>query len=221
MLLPLSAPSVSADAEGDLCDKVRLAAKMDDMDMLRQLLKDGASPDCASSDGKSALMSAAWAGAADAVDFLLEQGAKSNLQDNDGITALMLAGGNQQTDYNKKTDIAKMLLETANPNSVAKDGRTALHFAAFHGHEGVVRALLENGAEVDPWTDDNWTPLMIAASAGKSEATRTLLEYDADIDLGGEEFSARAQIKKRVDREKEHNAKVEVNKKKMQEAGEL
>ena len=43
------------------------------------------------------------------------------------------------------------------------DGVTPLFIAAEEGHEAVVRALIEAGADVNKATDDGETPLFMAA----------------------------------------------------------
>jgi len=46
----------------------------------------------------------------------------------------------------------------------------------------VVRLILENGATVDPRTDDGWTSLMLASHSGHLDVVRSLLENGATVD---------------------------------------
>ncbi|KAI1463033.1 uncharacterized protein F4812DRAFT_464149 [Daldinia caldariorum] len=65
------------------------------------------------------------------------------------------------------TDILKIFLETdrkpaIDVNTPGKWKMTALHCAAWNGHEKSIEVLLDAGAEVDLQDTDGWTPLMAA-----------------------------------------------------------
>ena len=80
------------------------------------------------------------------------------------------------------TELEKLSLENVDANY--KCGRrrsiTALHFAAYYGHEGTFRKLLKKGA--DPLAKDHkgWTVLYAAAEGGNAEIVRILLERVVD-----------------------------------------
>ena len=69
------------------------AAGYDQLEMVRELLKRGASIDLLSGLGVTALMGAAGGGHLSIVCFLLQHSADPDLQAEDGLTALMLAAG--------------------------------------------------------------------------------------------------------------------------------
>jgi ankyrin repeat protein len=78
-------------------------------------------------------------------------------------------------------------LLTLEPGSVAgrsPDGFTALHLAAFFGHEAVAAALLEHGADVSAVASNpiRVQPLHSAAAGGHTSVARLLLEHGADPD---------------------------------------
>jgi len=58
---------------------------------------------------------------------------------------------------------------------------TPLCNAAKRGHEAVVRALIEAGADVNQTRDNSSTPLYIAAYNGHEAVVRALIELGADI----------------------------------------
>jgi adenosylhomocysteine nucleosidase len=65
----------------------------------------------------------------------------------------------------------------------APDGFTALHFAAFFGKAEVARALLEVGAAVDVYSENDLhvQPLHCAASGRHHEVCRLLIAAGADV----------------------------------------
>lgn len=59
-------------------------------------------------------------------------------------------------------------------------GRTALHFAAAHGHRDMVGLLIGQGAQMNFQDDRGWTPLHYASKHGYLEVVRLLVESGAD-----------------------------------------
>jgi Ankyrin repeats (3 copies) len=60
-------------------------------------------------------------------------------------------------------------------------GWTALHRAAYNGHEAAIRLLLEKGADIKATDQQGGTALHWAARNGQEAAIRLLLEKGADI----------------------------------------
>ncbi len=58
---------------------------------------------------------------------------------------------------------------------------------AQKGHETVLRALIEAGADVNEAIDDGTTPLYIAAREGHEASVRTMIEADADVNKAVDE----------------------------------
>ncbi|XP_038626406.1 ankyrin repeat and SAM domain-containing protein 6 isoform X2 [Tachyglossus aculeatus] len=160
--------------------------------LLRFLLRRGAAVDRRNHYGWSPLMQAARFGHLNVVHLLLEHGADVNAQNRLGASVLTMAsrGGH--------VSVVKLLLETGalvdghDPSSggAARDGGppgppdvTALMTAAQHGHEAVVRLLVDWGADANYSAGTmGWTPLMLAALHGRVSVAQLLVDKGADPD---------------------------------------
>jgi ankyrin repeat protein len=112
----------------------------------------------------------------EAVEFLLEHGAEVD------IFACAYLG--------KATDAKNLLKQSPDmARAAARNGMTALHYAARAGHFDVVDVLLRYHADVNARDDRDATALMEACHAGpwKSEPAETiiqlLLDHNAHVDL--------------------------------------
>ncbi len=126
--------------------------------------------------GYTPLMIAAREGHAQIVDYLLREKAQINVRNPMGESAVMLAAfkGNLPLVQN---------LHKAGADLKAAGGWTALHYAAYEGHAGVCRYLLEQEVDIDARAPNGSTPLMLAARQGHHEAVKLLLWEQADPKL--------------------------------------
>jgi ankyrin repeat protein len=106
----------------------------------------------------------------DMMELLLQHGADPTAKTAEGTTALMLAAGvaifNEGDDAGTEEETLRavqLLVERgANVNDVDANGETALHGAAYRGHNSVVQFLADKGAVLDVENRIGWTPLTIA-----------------------------------------------------------
>ncbi len=109
---------------------------------------------------------------------LLKQGSDVNAAEGDGTTALHWAA------LNGDAETAQMLLYAgANLKATTRlGGHTPLLMASKLGNAGMLKTLIEAGADPNQPTSNGTTPLMLAAASGNLDAVALLLERGAKID---------------------------------------
>nr|XP_061810334.1 ankyrin repeat and SAM domain-containing protein 6-like [Nerophis lumbriciformis] len=221
-------PVDCTDEEGNT--GLQFASASGHENLVRFLLRKGASVDSRNNYGWTPLMQAARFGHLTVAHILLENGADINGRNRLGASVLTMAarGGH--------THVVKLLLESDafvddfdhlaeavsngnNNNSCSAVGFgasescagggvrdfmdvTALMVASQHGHEAIVRLLLEWGSDVSfTQKTTGWGPLMVAALSGKVAVAQQLVERGADPDrvnvLSKTAFELAMQLKQR------------------------
>jgi ankyrin repeat protein len=123
--------------------------------------------------------------------FLISAGANVNARAATGETALMLAsyfegddGLRRASNQDAYMEAARLLVESGASVENAPHNYTTLAYAAYAGHNRIVRYLLERGARVNADAEDGVvyvnTPLMMAAIQGHLETAVWLLRAGAD-----------------------------------------
>ena len=121
---------------------------------------------------------AASRGDVEAVRGLLQRGVDVQTAQADGMTALHWAA------MRSDVELAETLIYAgAHLEATTRIGQhTPLHVASRSGQPGVLRALLEAGADPHALTASGATALHLAAGAGSGEAVAVLIDHGADID---------------------------------------
>lgn len=82
------------------------------------------------------------------------------------------------------SDIVKFLIDIDNSQIDRADSRgvTPLLIASFNGHKGVVKILLEKGANFERKNDDGVNPLHAASENGHKSVVKLILKSGANIE---------------------------------------
>jgi hypothetical protein len=117
------------------------AAADDHLDIVRELLKRGASVDLPSSTGSTALMIAARYGHLPILHFLLQHSANPDVQSSDGFTALLGAAI-----QGHEACVQALLRAKANTELLNEEGRTALQYANIMGHTAIAQLIRQHAS---------------------------------------------------------------------------
>ena len=142
--------------------------------ILRELLRLGATPTLAAHDGTTALMLAAGNNHAELLPMVPELLAA---RDDSGQDALIHAATE-----GKHQNVRLFLTRGASPRTRDENGWTALHYAAGAGHAECVYHLLKAGAPVNAATEEeHFTPLLLAVQGNHAHCVQQLLRNGADV----------------------------------------
>lgn len=147
---------------------------------MARLLDAGAAIDARDTEGRTALMAAAFMDHDDVVRLLLDRGADLRATDSARATALHLALANGSKSEKHASTVNLLLCEDLLHLQDAH-GRLCVHLAAFHGDLSLAM-ILQAVDCVDVADSMGRTPLMLAASQGRLEAVDALVAGGADID---------------------------------------
>lgn len=156
--------------DGKAATAMGAACLGDATDVVRVLLKAGASVSAPASDKRSPLMLTATAGSAPTARLLIENGADPRARDAEGWHPLALAT------WNHRVDVATVLAAQA----PVDDLDDALLLASLRGDLEMVDILLRRGASVRSHDADGRTPLMLAAMNGHTAVAKRLIDNGAN-----------------------------------------
>ena len=159
------------------------AAQNNDISAVRELLRQGADPNAAQTDGLTALHWSALNNDIEIVDILLFAGANpSSTSRLGGYTPLHMASRAGHS------DIAGKLLEAgADPNRLTSTGVTSMHFAAESNSSELIQVLVAAGGDINSLDAySSRTPLMFASTRNAVAAVETLIDLDADLGLAND-----------------------------------
>lgn len=160
------------------------AASSGHLDIVRLLLDAGAEPKVLDDEGESALGAAKKEGHKEVVRLLEEKASNGHRGRRDESPKRRLFRTLEERDPIGLKEFllsdSQIRLETTN-----RDGLTALSIAAGSGHLGLVKTLLEAGAEVDDGGEK--APILAAAEEHHAPVVEVLIEAGANVDVASSE----------------------------------
>jgi ankyrin repeat protein len=132
------------------------AAKNDAMELVQELIQQGAIIDEKDDRGRTSLHYAVINGNLAMVSLLLDKGADHTIVDNDNRCLL------DNAVFFRRNQIVLLLLKKIDVNSKGYFGYTPLHTAALQGNKDMIEMLLKNGADPNMVNVHNETPLALA-----------------------------------------------------------
>ncbi|XP_013370242.1 PREDICTED: ankyrin repeat and death domain-containing protein 1B isoform X4 [Chinchilla lanigera] len=75
-----------------------------------------------------------------------------------------------------------------------REGNTALHLAAMHGHSPAVQVLLAQWQEVNETNENGETPFFLAVAGGHEECSKVLLAAGSDINIINKQNTSALQM---------------------------
>ncbi|KKP00535.1 hypothetical protein THAR02_07375 [Trichoderma harzianum] len=137
----------------------------------------GADVDAIDKHNRTALFYAAWNGHMPIVKRLLKARARVDMVDTIGATPISYA-----LCYGQE-DIATELMRGAQPGSVDEIRRKLLLSAVKHGHDPIVKRLLDSGADIQMTDDEGANLLMLAVKEGNTNLVELLLKMEAEVNM--------------------------------------
>ena len=172
-LVALFVAAVSAQTDTSR-DALFLALQRGASGEVGRLLASGVSPNLVDADGTPALMAATLFADAETVELLLKRGADPNKADASGSTALMWAVSDEEK-------VRLLVARGANVNAKSTTERTPLLVAAsLPRTAGVLRILLDRGADLRAQDRAGATALALAVRSADVDVVRFLVERGLD-----------------------------------------
>ena len=164
-------------------------------ELVKFLVKKGAETNPSMTRGKTILMFASFNGHLELVEYLLRKGTDIHIRTDSWKHPKIPNGTGLLQEYGQSAltlaiilghaSVVRSLLEHWISESGADSqdglGRSVLMFAAAAGDMGMMRLLVENGAEINAESRSGTTALIYAADRGNLEAVRFLIENGADL----------------------------------------
>ena len=161
------------------------AAERGEIDVMLDILEDGANINEVDERGQTAVMAATHANQVEAVRVLIDAGANIDIQDNMRDNPFLYAGAE------RLLEILKLTIEAGPDYSlVNRYGGSALIPAAHHGHVDCVLELVKNSeVNIDHVNNLGWTALLeavILSDGGPvhQQIVQILVDHGARRDLG-------------------------------------
>ena len=148
-------------------------------DVVELLLRYGADPDLGYGRwGETMIYNAAWYNKSELVELLIRFGADVNIRNRKMMESYKMISFKGV----RKKIVHAALSGSSKEHAIMNAwGKTALHAAAYQGHEGMVQMLLSAEADYEAAGNDGMTPLYLAAQQKHKVVVQILLEAGAQL----------------------------------------
>ena len=166
---------------------LHLAASKGRAGAVRILMENGADPELRDRWGRTPLHLAAVNGKHDITRILLKLGARPDPRDRNGRTPLYavarMSGIGKGHIHTAWLLLKKGAQVNAQPDGgpAWERGKTPLHWAVYHGHTGLVKMFVDNGADMNAGDARGVTPLHLAALRSEIECADMLAAKGAAV----------------------------------------
>ena len=193
-LLPCLANAVTTRADPnqlrpDGSTPLAWAVENQDVDAVRQLLKQGARVSGAGDPSVSPLIIACQYGDPAILEMLLNAGADVKVARDDGITALSVCAGTAPTSI-----VTRMIAAGAEVEKADANGQTPVMWAAAKGSIDNIKLLVSHGAQINRATVGGFTPLFFALKSGNPQAPLAVLEVGGNADYVAPDGTSAVQL---------------------------
>lgn len=184
MMMVVGPDSAISEASNKSLDHALIdAAGRNEVEMVRQLLKQGANVQAQDRNGRTALLAAVNGNHVESARLLIEAGSNVNAQDHRLDSPLLLAGARGYLEILRLTLRAQPDFRVYN-----RFGGTALIPACERGHMEVVKELLQSEVDINHVNHLGWTALLEAiilsdGGARHQEIVRLLIRAGADVNV--------------------------------------
>ncbi len=167
-------------AEKDLNSKLFYAVEQNNLDKVKELIRNGADIHAREISSKKAIHIAVKKGNKNIVEFFLNEGISVNDTNNSGWTPLHYGA------FGGELEIAKLLVANgANvraENAYGQKPIDLIHYGKDDGYKGIMELLLnKGGGKVNDIDKEGWTLLHYAAFNGNLETVKFLIDKGASI----------------------------------------
>jgi len=182
--LELNTSEIDSVEELFNCTALHYAVFHNRSDVVKLLCERGADLNIQNKHGLTPVLCAADKNFSSIVRTLVKFGANITITDNQRFSLLHKAVLSSNLDLVQfllscTTEDGDLLLDI---NGTSEEGFTALHQAALHGSNKIIKLLLAKGAAVDCLSRQKATPLHLAATKDHVRAAELLLEKGAFVD---------------------------------------
>lgn len=148
-----------------------------DIDIVKQLIANGANLNVSNELGYTPLIFAVWLGNIDTEEVLVKAGANVNQADTEGKIALHFVS------YSCQQESVELLLENgSNINSIDKYGRTPFYLMVSNGQYQMLPVMVKAGANIEfPDSRIGDTPLHRGVRCNKTEPVCYLVSIGANV----------------------------------------